>query len=198
MKHPEAGGAEVLTHEVMRRLVQKGYDMTLFCPQYRNALKNEEVDGVKIVRSGGRYSVYHKAKEFYKNYCERYDFIIDEINAKPFLNPTLVGNKPILALFHQLIHEEWFYETFFPLNYLCYYYLERRWLSAYKDIPTVTVSISSELDLKQYGFKRVFIVPMGISVKPLDDVGTKEPAPTILFIGRLKKHKLPDHGSTRR
>ena len=33
IKHPEAGGAEVLTHEVMRRLVQRGHEMTLFCPK---------------------------------------------------------------------------------------------------------------------------------------------------------------------
>jgi glycosyltransferase involved in cell wall biosynthesis len=193
LKHPEAGGAEVFTHEVMRRLVLMGYDMTLFCPLYAGAMKNEEFDGIKIIRCGGRYTVYQRAKKFYKMHGDEYDFVIDEINAKPFLTPVLVRNKPILALFHQLIHEEWFYETFFPLNYICYYYLERKWLSAYKDIPTVTVSVSSKQDLKEYGFKRVFVVPMGLSVRPLKKLEDKESKPTIIFIGRLKKHKLPNH-----
>jgi hypothetical protein len=31
IKHPESGGEEVLTHEVMQRFVQQGYKMTLFC-----------------------------------------------------------------------------------------------------------------------------------------------------------------------
>jgi len=193
IKHPEAGGAEVLTHEVMRRLAKRGDDLTLFCPRYTNGLENETLDGVEIIRSGGRYSVYSKAKEFYKKYANNYDFIIDEINAKPFLSPQIIGNKSILALFHQLIHEEWFYETIFPLNYICYYYLEHKWLSEYKDIPTATVSHSSEQDLKKYGFKKTYVIPMGLSVKPLEKVSIKESRPTLLFIGRMKKHKLPDH-----
>ena len=193
IKHPDAGGAEVLTHEVMLRLAKIGYKMTLFCPLFPNALRNEIIDDVEIIRSGGKFTVYNKAKQFYKANNVDYDFIIDEINAKPFLSTQIIGGKPILALFHQLIHEEWFYETPFPLNYLCYYYLERKWLSAYKDIPTATVSTSSEQDLKEYGFTRVFKVPMGLGVKPLEKVDEKESTPTIIFIGRLKRHKLPDH-----
>jgi glycosyltransferase involved in cell wall biosynthesis len=34
---------------------------------------------------------------------------------------------------------------------------------------------------------------MGLSVKPLNIVGQKEEVPTVAFIGRLKKHKLPNH-----
>jgi glycosyltransferase involved in cell wall biosynthesis len=193
IKHPDAGGAEVLTHEVMLRLARIGYDITLFCPSIPSGMNKEEIDGVEIIRSGGKYTVYSKAKEFYKSNKNQYDLVIDEINAKPFLSPDLVRGKPILALFHQLIHEEWFYETRFPLNYICYYYLERKWLSSYKDIPTATVSASSEQDLKAYGFKRVFIIPMGLSVEPIEKVEEKEPTPTFVFIGRLKRHKLADH-----
>ena len=193
IKHPEAGGAEVLTHEVMVRLAKVGHEMTLFCPSIPSGLKKEEIDGVQIIRSGGKYSVYRKAKEFFKKNTKNYDFIIDEINAKPFLSPGMVKAKPILALFHQLIDKEWFYEVPFPLNYLCYYYLEPKWLSKYKEIPTATVSSSSEQDLKKYGFKRVFVVPMGLSVTPLEKLHEKESSPTVLYIGRLKRHKLPDH-----
>jgi glycosyltransferase involved in cell wall biosynthesis len=71
--------------------------------------------------------------------------------------------------------------------------LENKWLSAYKDIPTVTVSKSSEQDLRRYGFKRTFILPMGLSITPLDKLEEKESRPTVVFIGRMKKHKLPDH-----
>ena len=193
IKHPEAGGAEVFTHEVMLRLARMGYNMTLFCPSFPNALKREIIDGVEIIRSGGKYTVYKKAQQFYKMNKDNYDFIIDEINAKPFLSAQIIGGKPILALFHQSIREEWFYETRFPLNYLCYYYLERKWLSTYQDVPTATVSTSSEQDLKEFGFNRIFVVPMGLSVKPIEKVEQKEPVPTIIFIGRLKKHKLPYH-----
>jgi glycosyltransferase involved in cell wall biosynthesis len=193
MKHPDAGGAEVLTHEVMVRLARRGHSMTLFCPSIPNIPEREEIDGIEIIRKGGKYTVYNKAKQFYRMNKDHYHFIVDEINARPFLSPEIVKGRPILALFHQLIKEEWFYETYFPINYICYYYLERKWLSEYRNIPTVTVSNSSEQDLKKYGFKRTFVVPMGLSVKPLERVKQKEPAPTVVFIGRLKRHKLPDH-----
>jgi glycosyltransferase involved in cell wall biosynthesis len=193
IKNPDAGGAEVFTHEVMSRLAKKGYDMTLFTSRVSNLSQEEKIDGVKIVRRGGKTTVYSKAKEFYNRNRGNYDFIIDEINTRPFLTPTFVKGKPILAVFHQLAREFWFYETFFPLNFIGYYYLEKRWLSYYRNIPTVTVSNSSKEDLQALGFTSILLVPQGLSVTPLSKVPEKESNPTIAFLGRLKKAKLPHH-----
>jgi glycosyltransferase involved in cell wall biosynthesis len=196
IKHPDAGGAEVFTHEIMRRLVKKyHFDMTLFTAQIPSGITTENIDGINMIRAGNKYSVYNKAKDYYKKYNSNYDFIIDESNTKPFLTPKFVKNKPILAIFHQLSREDWFYETPFPLNYLGYYYLEKKWLSYYRDIPTATVSNSTKEDLEAYGFKRIFMVPMGLNVTPLTEVCMqyKEKNPTIAFVGRLKRHKLPNH-----
>ena len=193
IKNPDAGGAEVFTHEVMTRLAKMGHEITLFCPLFPNAKSKEKIDGIEIIRSGGTFTVYLKAKQFYKRNSNHYDLVVDEINGRPFLSPKIIGNKPALVVFHQLIHDIWFYEARFPLNYLCYYFLENRWLSVYKDIPTVTVSASSEKDLKRRGFNKVSIVPIGASIKPLERVEQKEFEPTIVFLGRLKRHKLPDH-----
>jgi glycosyltransferase involved in cell wall biosynthesis len=193
LKNPDAGGAEVYTYEVMTRLAKMGHEITLFCPLFPNAPQNEKIDGIEIIRSGGVFTVYLKAKQFYKRNKDRYDLVIDEINGKPFLSPKIVGAKPVLVLFHQLIHEIWFYETHFPLNWLCYHYLEKKWLSAYKNTPAVTVSASSRKDLEEQGFNKASIVPVGVSTKPLGKVEQKELQPTIIFLGRLKRHKMPDH-----
>jgi glycosyltransferase involved in cell wall biosynthesis len=193
IKNPNAGGAEIFTHEVMRRLTIKGHNMTLFCAQIPRGLYNEEIDGVNIIRNGSRYSVYGKAREYYRRHKDEFDYIIDEVNTKPFLTPTFVKQKPILALIHQLAREFWLYETYFPLNLIGYYYLERKWLSYYKDILTATVSNSSKEDLSQMGFRKILLVPQGLSVLPLSKVPDKEQNPTIIFIGRLKKAKLPHH-----
>jgi glycosyltransferase involved in cell wall biosynthesis len=193
IKHPDAGGAEVFTHQVMQRLAKKGYDLTLFCPKFSNCLATESIDDVKIVRNGGKYTVYNEAKRYYKSYRDKYDLIIDEINTKPFLTPKFVKDKPILAIFHQLSAQFWFYETFFPLNYIGYYYLERKWLSYYRNIPTITVSNSSKEDLKLLGFKKIFLVPEGLDITPLSNLSTKQQNPTLVFIGRLTRAKLPNH-----
>jgi glycosyltransferase involved in cell wall biosynthesis len=193
IKNPNAGGAEVFTHEVMRRLAIKGHNMTLFSAEIPKGLQNEQVDGVNIIRQGSKYSVYRKAKEYYQRHEKNFDYIIDEINTKPFLTPKFVKQKPILALIHQLAREFWLYETHFPINLIGYYYLERKWLSYYKDILTATVSNSSKQDLEKIGFRKILLVPQGLSAIPLSEVANKEPNPTVAFIGRLKKAKLPHH-----
>jgi glycosyltransferase involved in cell wall biosynthesis len=195
LKNPEAGGAEVLTHEIASRLVEKGnYEVTLFTSSFPTALPYENINGLDIVRQGGKFSVYGKAKKYYKQNKNNYDLIIDEINVKPFLTPKYMKNeKPILALIHQISPEQFTFELPFPLNYLGRYYLEKKWLSYYKEILTVTVSISTKKDLERLGFRRIAIIPEGIGIKSLDDPAQKESSPTIIFIGRLKRHKLPDH-----
>jgi glycosyltransferase involved in cell wall biosynthesis len=47
--------------------------------------------------------------------------------------------------------------------------------------------------INSYGIKNVEIAPIGINIKPLSNIAKKETDPTIIFIGRLKRHKLPDH-----
>jgi glycosyltransferase involved in cell wall biosynthesis len=192
--NPDAGGAEVLTHEIAKRLIQKNHVVTIFASSFPNAPPYEDVDGLVIVRQGGKFSVYDKAKKYYKQNKDNYDLIIDEINVKPFLTPKYAKKeKPILALIHQISPEQFLLELPFPLNYLGMYYLEKKWLSYYKEILTVTVSNSTQSDLERLGFKRVHVIPEGLSVIPLDELAQKESSPTVAFIGRLKRHKLPDH-----
>jgi glycosyltransferase involved in cell wall biosynthesis len=92
-----------------------------------------------------------------------------------------------------LAREFWFFETHFPLSYIGYHYLEKKWLSYYKDIPTAAVSQSTKGDLESMGFTKLFIVPEGLRIRPLDKISQKDLRPTVVFIGRLKKAKLPDH-----
>ena len=193
--NPEAGGAEVLTHEIAKRLVSKwNHEITLFTSSFRNSSKQEYLDGVKIVRQGGIYGVYRRAKKYYKKNKSDFDLIIDEINVRPFLTPKFVNDqKPIIALIHQISPEQFLLELPFPLSYIGRYYLEKKWLSYYKHTLTVTVSNSTKKDLEELGFRRICVMPQGLSVKPLNKVGQKEPNPTLAFIGRLKKHKLPHH-----
>jgi glycosyltransferase involved in cell wall biosynthesis len=193
VQNPEAGGAEVFTHEVMRRLAKKGHEMTLFTSRFKGCQLNENINGVDIIREGNKYSVYKKAKRYLEDHSCQYDVIIDEINTRPFFVPKFVKEKRVVALIHQLAREFWFYETKFPVNYIGYYYLEKKWLSNYKNEQTLTVSNSTRADLEAMGFKKVFVVPEGLNVTPLSKVNQKEANPTVVFMGRLKKAKLPHH-----
>jgi len=194
--NPEVGGAEVFTYENAKRWVRAGHEVTLFTSEFPNCKREEVADGIRIVRAGGKYSVYWRAKKYYKNYFskEGYDVVVDEINTRPFLTPKFVNNgEKIVALIHQLAREYWFHETVFPISYIGYYFLENRWLKNYVDIPTVTVSESTRQDLTDLGFRDVFVVSEGLNFKPLNKVPRKEKFPVIAYVGRLKRAKRADH-----
>lgn len=194
--NPEMGGAEVFTHEVLKRLADAGNEVTLFTSKFKGCKEEEISDGVRILRQGGRYSVYWKARDCCNSLLQRkeHDIIIDEINTRPFFTPTFVERKErIIALIHQLAREYWFYETPFPVNYLGYHFLEERWLRSYKNIPTITVSESTKIDLTDLGFRKVYVVGEGLNFEPLMKVQKKAGHPIVVYAGRLKKAKRPDH-----
>jgi glycosyltransferase involved in cell wall biosynthesis len=194
--NPDMGGAEVFTREVAKRLVEAGHEVTLFTSEFPNCKREEVLDGVRVVRSGGRYSVYRRAKKYYGERFSRegYDVVVDEINTRPFFTPKFVNNgEKVVGLIHQLAREYWFYETPFPISYVGYYFLEDRWLKSYVDVPTVTVSESTRQDLLGLGFKRVFVVSEGLNFKPLDKMPKKEEHPVVAYVGRLRRAKRPDH-----
>jgi glycosyltransferase involved in cell wall biosynthesis len=194
--NPAMGGAEVFTHEIAKRWVNAGHEVTLFTSEFPDCKREEILDGVRVIRSGGKYSVYGRARKYYKKYFskENFDLIIDEVNTRPFFTPKFVNNgEKIVCLIHQLAREYWFYEMPFPISHIGYYFLEDRWLRNYVNVPTVTVSESTRKDLLDLGFKQVFVVPEGLNFRPLSSVPKKENHPVAVYVGRLRKAKRPDH-----
>lgn len=194
--NPAMGGAEVFTKEIAKRWAEHGHEVTLFTSEYPGCLKEEVSEGITIVRAGGRLSVYLNARKLYSSRFakENFDVVIDEINTVPFLSPNFVKHgEKVVALIHQLAREYWFYELPFPISYAGYYFLEDRWLRNYVDLPTVTVSESTKQDLLSLGFAGVSVVPEGLNFEPLEAIQEKEDFPVIVYAGRLKRAKRPDH-----
>lgn len=189
------GGAEVFTREVAKRWAQAGHEVTLFTSKFPECKKEETLDGVRVVRSGGRFSVYREAKKFYSRRLktEHFNLVVDEINTRPFFAPRFVENgEHVVALIHQLAREYWFYEASFPFNFLGYY-SENNWLRKYADVPTVTVSNSTRDDLVALGLKQIFVVPEGLNFEPLSELPRKNDHPVIVYAGRLTNAKRPIH-----
>ena len=192
LAHPAAGGAEVFTEQVARSLVERGHSVTLFSASVDGKPAREEVEGVELVRDGGRFTVYRAARRFWsREGLGSYDVVVDEINTRPFLTPRWVKDVPVVALIHQLAREIWAYETPFPLSLLGRHLLEPWWLRAYRDVPALTVSDSSAESLTLYhGWRDVTVIPEGSTPHP-SPRGTKEPDPTVVFLGRLVAMKRP-------
>jgi glycosyltransferase involved in cell wall biosynthesis/O-antigen/teichoic acid export membrane protein len=193
LAHPRAGGAEVYLQSVAREWVKRGHEVTVFCGAVAGSPAEELVDGVRILRRGGRIGVYRDARRYWRRDGDgQYDLVVDCVNTRPFLCPRFVRNVPVVAVIHQVAREVWRYETPWPVSVLGRYLLEPAWLRAYRDVPVVTVSESSRQSLAEYGLRRVTVVPEGWS--PARPVPVeKEPVPTVVFIGRLSANKRPEH-----
>ena len=195
IKNPQAGGAEVMTHETAKRLVATGNEVLIFTSKFPGSRGGETIDGVKIVRAGNRLTCRFWAFwQYRKKFKGKVDIVIDEINTIPFFTPFYVRERKF-ALIHQLAREFWWSETFFPLNLLGFL-LESVYLKPYKKIPTIAASQSTKRDLNNLGFEKVFVFHQGLSVKPLTKLPIKSPAPEIIFIGRLTKPKGPQDAIT--
>jgi glycosyltransferase involved in cell wall biosynthesis len=194
LTHPAAGGAEVFTEQVARSLVARGHAVTLFAAAVEGRPPREIVEGVEIVRAGGRFGVYRAARRFWsKQPPGAYDVVVDEINTRPFLTPRWVRDTAIVALIHQLAREIWFHETPFPVSVLGRYVLEPWWLRAYRSVPAMTVSKTSAESLtRHHHWRDVTVLPEGSDPHPVPAV-PKEAEPTIAFLGRLVAMKRPEH-----
>lgn len=192
IRNPEAGGAEVVTHEIGKRWVAQGHEVTLYTSGYPGAPKTEIVDGVRIRRMGRlRKGTFHLRVQRELARLNGFDVVIDEINTVPFFTPLWKRLPPCVALIHQLAADVWDAELPAPLAALGKR-LEPRMLGLYEDVPVVTVSESTREDLLNLGLRKVHIIPNGRDNPPTLRV-EKEAVPTVLFVGRLARNKRPDH-----
>jgi glycosyltransferase involved in cell wall biosynthesis len=197
IRNPEAGGAEVFTHEVAKRWVDQGHEVTLLTSGFDGAPGVEIVDGVSVRRIGRlRTGTFHLLVQRELARLRGFDLVVDEINTAPFLTP-LWRNRlpPVVALIHQLAEDVLDSEFPRPVAALGRW-LEPRTLRLYRDLPVVTVSESTRRDLERIGLHDVSVVPDGRDEAP--DLGPveKEPDPTFLYVGRLAANKRPDHALT--
>lgn len=190
IKNPLKGGAEILTHEVAKRWVKKGHEVTLFSSAFEGYKERETIEGIQIIRAGSRFGVYWQAYKYYKReFKGKFDIVVDQINTVPFFTPLYVKEK-LIVLIHQLAREVWFYEAGFPVNIIGYL-LEPLYLRLYKNSKVITVSESTKNDLLKLGIKsdNIRIMPEGINNKPLDKIVEKENVPTFIYVGRITRSK---------
>lgn len=190
VRSPRAGGAEVVTHEVAKRLVASGHEVVLFTSQPDGLPGRDEVDGVTVVRKGSELTTRLRAPRFAR--AGRWDVVVEEINTLPYFAP-LWARAPVVLFMHQLAREVWFYESpklVAPLGYAA----EPIYLQTYRGCAKVTVSASTRDDLLGLGLGGpVHVIPEAVSTPALDHLPAKRPAPHLAWVARLVPSKRPDH-----
>ncbi len=193
ISHPWSGGAEIYMHEIGRRLAENGMDVGWLCQRHRGSSRNELLDGIRVHRVGGRFTLYPRvAISYLFKLRGRYDVIVDCENGIPFFTPLFARIPKVLLVHH--VHREIFRrETHPPLRWLGYWLEGGLMPRVYRKTPIVAVSASTRDDLVSLGFRadQIHIVHNGVvEVTPLD----RKPAtqPRILCAGRLTPQKGVD------
>lgn len=190
VKNPEAGGAEIIAFEFARRLVREGHRVTFFSRAFSNCLKEEIIDGVKIIRRGNKFSVYIQAYFFYKSLKKKPQKVIDMINTICWQTPLYVDKGRRIAYVNQLAKEVLFYEFFWPLSFIAYL-MERFEYFTYRNTKFICYSNSTREDLVSFGIKEnnINVFPLGVDHDRYLRIGSKNKDPLFIFVARLVKMK---------
>lgn len=190
--HPAAGGAEKVSHEIMKRLVRDGHSVRLITALYSGATQYEKIDGIEVFRSGGRHSVYLRAYFLFKKNMKNWpDLVIDEMNTVPF-GCAFYVKKPTILLTYQLARQVWFAQAMFPLSVIGFI-LEPLYLFilSRKYRTVLTESESTRKDLQKYGFssKDIHTFRVGIELGPIMPLKPVNNLDNVLILGAVRPMK---------
>jgi glycosyltransferase involved in cell wall biosynthesis len=191
-RHPDGGGSEVYVESVARELVARGHRVQIRCARYPGSAEREVVDGVEIVRNGGRLTVYARSFWWVLTAGRRTDVVIDVINGLPFM-ARLARRRGLVALVHHVHREQW--HIIYPgwRGRLGWWIESRLTPCVYRDVVHVTVSESSRRDLVALGIDPALIHVAHNGLDPRPVVAADATGARLSVLARLVPHKQVDH-----
>ena len=191
--NPQAGGAEVHLFEIFRRLAARGHEITLVASGWRGAVSEDVMDGLRVLRVGGRHSFALKGRGAGRRALGsgRFDLVVEDINKLPLFLPTLT-ELPVYVIVPHLFGATAFREAAWPVAGIV-------WLSE-RPIPRVyrhsafhAISESTRDDLVGRGVCRdaIRVIYPGVDARIYtpDPEGRRAAEPTFVYVGRLKRYK---------
>lgn len=198
LKHPEAGGAEVLNEEHAKRLAKDGHHVTLLVGGFKGGRHTEVINGYTVIRVGNKYNLFWEAFRYYRRHLRGWDdLVIEEINTAPFMTQWYTKNPRVIYMY-QTCRKIWFHEIAFPMSIIGYV-AEPLYLWLMRKNTLFTESKSTKDEAMKFGFnsKKIHIIPVGIEVSGAKRT-SPEPAdkfkdPTILSLGTIRSMKQTLH-----
>ena len=194
-ENPQAGGAEILLHEVFGRLAGGGHEVTLLCGGWPGCVPRTRLDGMDVHRVGTRHSFPFLARRYYRAHLAawRHDVLVEDINKVPLHTPRW-GASRVVAHVPHLFGGTAFQEAPWPLA-AAVWLAERPLARAYRGVPFQAISESTADDLAARGIPResVRVIYPGIDADAYTpDASRRAPAPMFAYLGRLKRYKGVD------
>lgn len=169
--HPEAAAAELQTLGVARAWVADGHRVTWFAGAVAGRPSVERVDGITVVRRGGRRSVFRQARTFWDRQGRgRFDLVLDQVEPRPFEAVRWAGGPPVVAFDHGTASGG---SSPVPQGLLARigrYFVEPRRFRWLRQVPTLTTSESSRTSLLMLGLDDVVVVPAAVVPAAIDAI----------------------------
>ena len=169
IEHPQAGGAEQYMHQIARRWVAAGAQVTWLTARGPKQAHRAVIDGIEVVRAGGALSLYPLTALALLRRFGRIDYVVDCQNGIPFFSPLFVQRDvPVVQVVHH-VHQDQFAMRFGPVLAAVGRFLEGRGTRAvYGHRPVAAVSPSTRQELRhRLRFRGpIHIVPNGNSSTP--------------------------------
>jgi len=189
-RNPEGGGSELFVERVAAGLAAQGRPVTIVCAAWPGAPSEEHVDGVRILRRGGRLGVYLHAFLLYATgRVGPHDTVVDVQNGLPFFS-ALYARSPVVVLVHHVHREQW--RVVLPaLPARFGWWVESRLAPrVYRRASYVAVSESTRRELVGLGVEPGAIAIVHNGTDPPAVSGPPRTAyPSVCVLGRLVPHK---------
>jgi glycosyltransferase involved in cell wall biosynthesis len=196
--NPQTTGGDNTLWENARYLASGGHEVTFVAGGFSGAAKEATLDGVKVVRLGGIHWLWIRTFLYYMSRCRgRFDVVVTEGfggSRIPRLAPLYV-KEPIVTAWHQ-IHRDLFAAQYpaalvGPLNLF-----ERVTAGFHRNTWVQAYTTEWKEAFPRLGFQpnKIFVVPVSIRDDWLEPPnGHRSENPTIVWIGKLRRYKCPDH-----
>lgn len=195
-ENPQGGGAETHLHETFGRLASRGHRVTLLASGWPGCAPTTELDGIRVHRTGGRYTFSLAAPRYFRRHLagEPFDVVVEDLNKVPLFTPYWTPG-PVALLVHHLFGVTAFREASLPLA-AATWLLERPVPRVFAGTATVAVSESTRADLAVRGMdpSLIEVIPNGLDLSGIAAAaeGERFEDPTLLYLGRLKRYKGVD------
>ena len=196
IRNPLGGGAEVHFHEIFKRIAARGHDVTLYCSAVPDLPDTEIIDGIRIIREGGRSTFnFHVPRRYRSTFAaEKYDVVVDDLNKIPFYTPLYV-REPLVTIVHHLFGTSIFKEASLPAAAYVWG-AEFLAMPLYRRTQFAAVSSSTKRELEEHRIPgdRIQLVYNAVDHEVFRPaVHPKRNGKTIGYLGRMKSYKSVDH-----
>jgi glycosyltransferase involved in cell wall biosynthesis len=191
-RNPISGGAERVSLAYLKELARRGHEVCWYANDFPGGTREENFEGIHIIRGGGKGSSILKARQWYRSQ-HRFDLVIDQHHGLPWYAPWWTGTNSV-AYIHEVLGPIW--NSFYPWPTSAIGQTQERWTHwFYRNVPFWTPSDSTKKVLQQHGVKNVHVFPNGTDATPLTELETKrmDSPLRLVAVSRLAPNKRVDH-----